>query len=351
MTHFFCIIPSVPPRWIVEPKDESAVLGTSLSITCKADGFPQPTLQWKQSLGEQSSDYRELSYSDAGGVGGGIESYNNGTLIIHNVSREHEGFFLCQAHNGIGAGLSKLIRLTVHVGPHVILRNKQVSVRRGERVTLRCEADGDKPLDITWRFKNGQIIGKAYDIRYEVKKNDLSKGVLSELTILQTMLSDRGEYSCVATNQYGHDHTLVHLQVQEPPSAPQNLNVKEFESRSVSLTWQSPDGSKFDGISYTAEQTVTRYILQVKESQEPWQEYNQKVISGDKNSAHIGNLKPATNYHFRLFAENSLGMSSASDSLHVQTQPENPGGPPAQVIFFFNLQIIFYLKQGKTALK
>ena len=285
-------------------------------------------------MGEQSSDYRELSYSDAGGGGGGIESYNNGTLIIHNVTREHEGFFLCQAHNGIGAGLSKLIRLTVHVGPHVILRNKQVSVRRGERVTLRCEADGDKPLDITWRFKNGQIIGKTYDIRYEVKKNDLSKGVLSELTILQTMLSDRGEYSCVATNQYGHDHSLIHLQVQEPPSAPQNLNVKEFDSRSVSLTWQSPDGSKFDGISYTAEQTVTRYILQVKESQEPWQEYNQKVISGDKNSAHIGNLKPATNYHFRLFAENTLGMSSASDSLHVQTQPENPGGPPAQVINF-----------------
>lgn len=326
-----CIIPLVPPRWIVEPKDESAVLGTSLSITCKADGFPSPTLQWKQSLGEQSSDYRELSYSDAGGVGGGIESYNNGTLIIHNVTREHEGFFLCQAHNGIGAGLSKLIRLTVHIGPHVIVRNKQVSVRRGERVTLRCEADGDKPLDITWRFKNGQIIGKTYDIRYEVKKNDLSKGVLSELTILQSMLSDRGEYSCVATNQYGHDHSLVHLQVQEPPSAPQNLNVKEFESRSVVLTWQSPDGSKFDGVSYTTEQTVTRYILQLKESQEPWQEYNQKVISGDKNSAHIGNLKPATNYHFRLFAENQLGMSSASDSLHVQTQPENPGGPPSQV--------------------
>lgn len=328
----FYVIPSVPPRWLVEPKDESAVLGTSLSITCKADGFPSPTLQWKQSLGEQSSDYRELSYSDGnGGNGGGIESFNNGTLIIHNVTREHEGFFLCQAHNGIGAGLSKLIRLTVHVGPHVIVRNKQVSVRRGERVTLRCEADGDKPLDITWRFKNGQIIGKAYDVRYEVKKSDVSKGVVSELSILQTMLSDRGEYSCVATNQFGHDHSVIHLQVQEPPSAPQNLNVKEFDSRSVSLTWQSPDGTKFDGVSYSSEQTVTRYVLQMKESQEPWQEYNQKVISGDKNSAHIGSLKPATNYHFRLFAENSLGMSSASDSLHIQTQPENPSGPPAQV--------------------
>lgn len=328
---------SVPPRWLIEPKDESAILGTSLSITCKADGFPSPTLQWKQSLGEQSSDYRELSYGDASS-GGGIESFSNGTLIIHNVTREHEGHFLCQAHNSIGAGLSKLIRLTVHVGPHITVRTKQVSVRRGERAILRCDADGDKPLDITWRFKNGQIIGKAYDVRYEVKRSDMSKGATSELTILQTALSDRGEYSCVATNQFGHDHSVIHLQVQEPPSPPQNLNVKEFDSRSVTLTWHSPDATKFDGISYTSEaiQTVTRYILQVKESQEPWQEYSQKVISGDKNSIHIGNLKPATNYHFRIFAENSLGMSLASDSLHIQTQAENPSGPPSQVRLLWN---------------
>jgi Down syndrome cell adhesion molecule len=301
-------------------------LGTSLSITCKAEGFPAPTLQWKQALGEQSGDYRELSYNDASS---GIESYNNGTLIIHNVTREHEGFFLCQAHNGIGAGLSKLIRLTVHIGPHVIVRSKQVSVRKGERVTLRCEADGDKPLDITWRFKNGQIIGKSYDLRYEVKKNELSKGALSELTILQTVLSDRGEYSCVATNQFGHDHSVIHLQVQEPPSAPQNIHVKELSSRTVTLLWNGPD--KYDTVSYAEPQTVTRYILQHKENHEAWQEYNQKVISGDKNSAHIGNLKPATNYHFRLFAENNLGMSLASDILHIQTDAENPSGPPLKV--------------------
>lgn len=302
------------------------MLGTSLSITCKADGFPPPTLQWKQSLGEQSGDYRELSYKDASS---GIESFNNGTLLIHNVTREHEGFFLCEANNKIGAALSKLIRLTVHIGPHVIIRSKQVSVRRSERVTLRCEADGDKPLEITWRFKNGQIIGKSYDVRYEIKRNDLSKGALSELTILQTVLSDRGEYSCVATNQFGHDHSVIHLQVQEPPTAPQNIHVKELGSRSVTLLWNGPD--KYDITGYTDSQPVTRYIIQHKESQEAWQEYNQKVVSGDKNSIHIGSLKPSTNYHFRLYAENSLGMSLPSEILHIQTDIENPNGPPLKV--------------------
>lgn len=61
--------------------------------------------------GEQSGEYRELNYA---GGNSGIESHSNGSLIISKVSEEHGGNFLCQASNGIGASLSKLIRLTVH---------------------------------------------------------------------------------------------------------------------------------------------------------------------------------------------------------------------------------------------
>lgn len=41
----------VPPRWTVEPTDKSAVLGSSVSLNCKADGFPIPTVNWKQAIG------------------------------------------------------------------------------------------------------------------------------------------------------------------------------------------------------------------------------------------------------------------------------------------------------------
>lgn len=37
-------------------------------------------------------------------------------------------------------------------------------------------------------------------------------------------------------------------------------------------------------------------------------------------------------YHFRLFAENNLGRSAASEILHVQTDAEVPGGKPQMVI-------------------
>lgn len=55
-------------------------------------------------------DYRELGFSGTEGAG----VAGNGSLVISRVSRDHAGFYLCQASNGIGPGLSKLIRLTVH---------------------------------------------------------------------------------------------------------------------------------------------------------------------------------------------------------------------------------------------
>lgn len=62
-------------------------------------------------LGEQSGEYRDLNYA---GASSGVESHPNGSLTIHKVQQEHGGYFLCQASNGIGTDLSKLIQLTVH---------------------------------------------------------------------------------------------------------------------------------------------------------------------------------------------------------------------------------------------
>ena len=48
----------MPPRWIIEPTDESAVLGNTVTISCMADGFPQPTIHWKQAIGKlQKNNY------------------------------------------------------------------------------------------------------------------------------------------------------------------------------------------------------------------------------------------------------------------------------------------------------
>lgn len=40
--------------------------------------------------------------------------FENGSLIIYNTQRTDAGYYLCQASNEVGAGLSRVIKLTVH---------------------------------------------------------------------------------------------------------------------------------------------------------------------------------------------------------------------------------------------
>ncbi|KAH8272141.1 hypothetical protein KR018_002177, partial [Drosophila ironensis] len=63
-----------------------------------------------------------------------------------------------------------------------------------------------------------------------------------------------------------------------------------------------------------------------------WTDHNnQKLLPGDRTSAHLGSLKPAQAYHVRIYAENTLGISAPSDTLSVVTDSEVPSGSPRDV--------------------
>lgn len=53
-------------------------------------------------------------------------------------------------------------------GPQVSVKTRQESVRRGESVTLRCEAEGDAPLDLSWRARDSRV-DPNYDVRFVSK--------------------------------------------------------------------------------------------------------------------------------------------------------------------------------------
>lgn len=50
----FCVV-TVPPKFVVQPKDQDAIYGKAVILNCSAEGYPVPTIQWEYSKGKRSA--------------------------------------------------------------------------------------------------------------------------------------------------------------------------------------------------------------------------------------------------------------------------------------------------------
>ncbi|PRD24503.1 UNVERIFIED_CONTAM: Dscam2 [Trichonephila clavipes] len=157
----------VPPRWILEPTDTYAVAGRSAIIDCQADGVPQPHVRWKVATGTYPP---LLSYNHPPDRFKTIVSSShvhilvNGSLNFRSVETSDAGFYLCEANNGVGSGISTVVRFTVHSAPQFHSKFMVLSARRGERCTIECSPNGDRPMRFIWR-RNGQIVDPSNEAR------------------------------------------------------------------------------------------------------------------------------------------------------------------------------------------
>ncbi|XP_076249072.1 Down syndrome cell adhesion molecule 2 isoform X8 [Calliopsis andreniformis] len=313
VSHTQRLVVHVPPRWIVEPTDVSVERNKHVALHCQAQGVPTPTIVWKKATGSKSGEYEELrerAYT---------KILSNGTLLLQHVKEDREGFYLCQASNGIGSGIGKVVQLKVNSSPYFAAPSRLVTVKKGDTATLHCEVHGDTPVTVTW-LKGGKIeLNPSTNYRVTVKREVTPDGVIAQLQISNAEASDSGAYFCQASNLYGRDQQLVQLLVQEPPQPPNTLETAMVASRSINVKWQhkSQDTSE-----------VTKYILQYKEGEGGmWQ---QQEFTGPPlpYAALIDELKPATRYTIRVIAEGPAGRSVPSSELVVRTEPQRPAGPP-----------------------
>ncbi|XP_068973096.1 cell adhesion molecule Dscam1 isoform X23 [Bombus flavifrons] len=316
-SHTAMLAVNVPPRWILEPTDKAFAQGSDARVECKADGFPKPQVTWKKAAGDTPGDYTDLKLSNPD------ISVEDGTLSINNIQKTNEGYYLCEAVNGIGAGLSAVIFISVQAPPHFEIKLKNQTARRGEPAVLQCEAQGEKPIGILWNMNNKRLDPKS-DSRYTIREEILANGVLSDLSIKRTERSDSALFTCVATNAFGSDDTSINMIVQEVPEVPYGLKVLDKSGRSVQLSWAAP----YDGNS-----PIKRYVIEYKISKGSWETDIDRVLvpGSQQNVAGVFNLRPATTYHLRIVAENEIGASDPSDTVTIITAEEAPSGPPTSV--------------------
>uniref|UniRef100_A0A8W7PSC8 Down syndrome cell adhesion molecule-like protein Dscam2 n=1 Tax=Anopheles coluzzii TaxID=1518534 RepID=A0A8W7PSC8_ANOCL len=301
----------VPPRWVVEPTDVSVERNRHIMLHCQAQGVPVPTILWKKATGSKSGDYEEVRERPY------TKLLANGSLLLQHVKEDREGFYLCQANNGIGTGIGKVIQLKVNSSPYFAGQSKMVTVKKGDTAIMQCEVKGDKPINVVWLRNGKHELNPSTNYRVSIKQDATPEGISAEVQISNVDSSDSGAYFCQASNLYGRDQQLVQLQVQEPPQPPSSLEAATVSSRVVNLKWQPRGGDAAE---------VSKYIVEYREIDRQWQYI--EISDPPAYSTIIENLKPATNYVFRIIAEGPAGRSSPSQELFIKTDPQRPAGPP-----------------------
>lgn len=265
--------------------------------------------------GDTPGEYKDMKQSNNIRV-------DEGTLYIDNIQKTNEGYYLCEAINGIGSGLSAVILLSVQAPPEFVEKLRNQTARRSEPAVLQCEAKGEKPIGILWNMNNMRLDPKT-DNRYTIREEILSTGVMSSLSIKRTERSDSALFTCVATNAFGSDDASINMIIQEVPEMPYALKVLDKSGRSVQLSWAQP----YDGNS-----PLKRYIIEFKTSRGSWEhDVDRVIVPGHTNEAQVQKLNPATTYNIRIVAENEIGVSDSSEVVPIITAEEAPSGKPQNI--------------------
>ncbi|KPP80318.1 Down syndrome cell adhesion molecule-like [Scleropages formosus] len=373
------LIVRVPPRFVVQPRDQDGIYGKAVILNCSAEGYPVPTIVWKYSKGAGVPQFQSIALNS----GFRIQMLVNGSLLIKHLLEEDSGYYLCKVSNDVGADVSKSMYLNVKskarlpaysrclvgvsgshvkccswqghetlstlaclrvpacsglfVGPvHRPLRAFFLScptvpamitsypnttlATQGQKKEMSCTAHGEKPIMVRWE-KEDRIINPEMS-RYMVTVKEVADEVISTLQILPTVREDSGFFSCHAINSYGEDRGIIQLTVQEPPDPPE-VEIREVRDRTIALRWTMG----FDGNS-----PITGYDIECKNKSASWgSAQTTKDVSPQLNQATIIDLHPSSTYNIRMFAKNHIGKSEASNELTITTDEAAPDGPPQEV--------------------
>ncbi|MED6295213.1 hypothetical protein CHARACLAT_029366, partial [Characodon lateralis] len=186
----------VPPTVVgtASPWDGSAILKQELTLECKVQGSPFPTIQWYK-------DRKLVFLGDPN-----LEVINRGQVLrIKSARLGDQGHYQCSVMNTAGKQ-SKDFNLSVYVPPAITGSNLTMDVTAllDTMVTLECEVRGVPHPTITW-FRRGEAVMSSRHAQY------VDRGL--RLKIPHVQASDAGQYTCKVNNVAGSAEKSFELDV------------------------------------------------------------------------------------------------------------------------------------------
>ncbi|ROT70435.1 putative papilin isoform X9 [Penaeus vannamei] len=205
----------------------SVQLGSEVTISCHASGYPEPDVAWFK-----GNSLIRLSNKYALGVSAALNPLvqrPRSDLTIKDFVREDADTYLCVAVNQAGRNISSIdLRAEAPIQARITSRDQLYPA--GVDVTLKCQAKGYQTPGIAW-YKNFEAIVESE--KYLRKENGsvdrLLTTVVDTLTIKNADESDSGSYICNATNEAGSDTSQIRVKVTDVTIHPNCTDVIDHD--------------------------------------------------------------------------------------------------------------------------
>ncbi|KAI1289172.1 Hemicentin-1 [Halotydeus destructor] len=199
------------PKWLIEPQDVIASVGSEITAECSAIGSPIPVITWFR-LTQPNQRIRKGNY-----------------LRLTDVSNSDADLYECVADNGVDEVLRKTIKVSVNAheirassfrhqraaieAPEIVKQSGNlVKLQEGAKFSATCSlSKGTSPVKFTWLKNGSPVAGQDAKIR---NIDDLS---MTTLTIDVLKSSAAGNYTCKAENAAGHDSHTIQLSIKQTP--------------------------------------------------------------------------------------------------------------------------------------
>ncbi|XP_022091183.1 twitchin-like isoform X3 [Acanthaster planci] len=288
------------PNEVIRPKfeeglrDTTAHEGRTATFECQFSGKPHPEVKWFKGSRELFTNNKYQPEVDG----------NAAMLTISNIQPDDVDEYSCEIRNPGGRKVTRA-QLLVKFAPKIKLparfRDTAASFIKGETIKLKIPVTGYPKPTSSWTL-DGRRISRGVE--------DTDRHAV--LTIANAERKDSGEYELTAENEVGSDSAFIHVNVNDVPGEPIDLQAKDVTYESVELSWQPPAD---DGGSH-----IDAYVLEKREfGLESWSRAG--YTSGQTNHV-LSMLTPNREYRFRVRAENITGSSKPAEVTHKIAIPE-----------------------------
>ncbi|XP_056132043.1 hemicentin-1 [Lampris incognitus] len=192
-SHDMRLVIHVPPMIPTGQPELSVIQGFQALLPCAAQGSPEPRVSWEKDgafIPNRPGKFTVL---------------RSGELIIERAEPGDGGVFTCVATNAAGT-VRQDIRLSVNMRPAFKELPGDVTLNKGQSLSLSCHAQGTPTPVISWTTNNVPYAGATVD-----------EAGRSTIFIENVTRSDAGTYVCVAENTVGSIRALSFIRIREPP--------------------------------------------------------------------------------------------------------------------------------------